>query len=212
MGVTKVKDPSKKDEKKKSVVKKKEVVKEKKVKKAIEGVKGIVRIAEMDLDGNKKLRSSLLGIKGIGKTLANNITVCSGIDPEALLGSLDEEQIKKLEDIIKNPLNYGIPRYMLNRRKDPTTGEDMHLTSSQLRFTVKSDIDFMRKIRSYKGIRHELGLPVRGQRTRTSFRGGRAVGVAKKKEMRKVARKEAPKSTGTKVVPVKPAPAKNGKK
>lgn len=209
MGVTKVKDPKEKGEKK-SPVKKKEVVKEKKVKKAIEGVRGIVRIAEMDLDGNKKLRSSLLGIKGIGKTLANNITVCSGIDPEAYLGSLSEEQIKKLEDIIKNPSKYGIPRYMLNRRKDPTTGEDLHLTSSQLRFTVKSDIDFMRKIRCYKGVRHELGLPVRGQRTRTSFRGGRAVGVAKKKEMRKEARKEAPKSTGT--TATKAAPAKPEKK
>jgi hypothetical protein len=111
---------------------------------------------------------------------------------------------------MKNPLKYGIPRYMLNRRIDPVTGEDMHLISSQLRFIVKSDIDAMRKMRSYKGIRHELGLPVRGQRTRTSFRGGRAVGVAKKKEERKAARKEAPKATGTttKAAPAKEAPAK----
>jgi small subunit ribosomal protein S13 len=202
MGVTKVKDPSKKKEKK-SVVKKKEVVKEKKVKKVIEGVRGIVRVAEVDLDGNKKLRNSLLGIKGVGKSLATAITVSAGLDTEAFLGSLNEEQIKKLEDVMRNPLKYGIPRYMLNRRLDPATGEDIHLVSSQLRFAVKSDIDFMRKIRSYKGIRHELGLPVRGQRTRTSFRGGRAVGVAKKKEMRKAARKEAPKATGTKTAETK---------
>ena len=76
------------------------------------------------------------------------------------------------------------------------TGEDQHLVSSKLKFAVKSDIDFMRKIRSYKGIRHELGLPVRGQRTRTSFRGGKAVGVSKSKEARNVARKEAATTTG----------------
>jgi small subunit ribosomal protein S13 len=107
------------------------------------------------------------------------------------LGSLNPEQIKKLEDAINNPSKYGIPNFMLNRRSEPSTGEDQHLVSSKLRFAVKSDIDFMRKIRCYKGIRHELGLPVRGQRTRTSFRGGSAVGVAKKKEQRSAARKEA---------------------
>jgi hypothetical protein len=65
MGVTKVKEPKDNKEAKKSPVKKKEVVKEKKVKKAIEGVRGIVRIAEIDLDGNKKLRNSLLRIKWV---------------------------------------------------------------------------------------------------------------------------------------------------
>ena len=203
MGVTKVKDTSEKREGKKGVVKKKEVAKEKKVKKVIEGVRGIVRVAEVDLDGNKKIRNALLGIEGVGKTLTNAIVASADLDSEVLLGSLNEEQIKKLEDVMRNPLKYGIPRYLLNRRMDPVTGEDMHLVSSQLRLTVKSDIDSMRKIRCYKGIRHELGLPVRGQRTRTSFRGGRAVGVSKSREMRKVARKEAPKTTGTKVAPVK---------
>lgn len=208
MGVTKVKDPKgdKKDAKK-GFLKKKEVVKEKKVKKIIEGVRGIVRIAEVDIDGNKKLKNSLIRVKGIGKTLASAVVISSGLDPDAYLGSLNEEQIKKLDDIMRNPLNYGIPRHMINRRMDPVTGEDMHLVSSQLKLTVKSDIDAMRKMRCYKGTRHELGLPVRGQRTRTSFRGGRAVGVAKKKEDRKLARKEAPKATGTKA-PAKAAPAK----
>jgi small subunit ribosomal protein S13 len=208
MGVTKVKESKEKKEGKKSPVKKKEIVKEKKVRKAIEGVRGIVRIAEVDLDGNKKLKNSLIRIKGIGKTLASAVVISSGLDPNAYLGSLNEEQIKKLEDVMKNPLNYGIPRYLLNRRLDPVTGEDAHLVSSHLKITVKSDIDAMRKMRCYKGVRHELGLPVRGQRTRTSFRGGRAVGVAKKKEMRNVARKEASKATGAKAAPAKAAPAK----
>ena len=162
----------------------KEKPKEKKFekkKKTIEGVRGIVRIAEVDLDGNKKVRNAILGIKGIGKSLAIGIIRAAGIDGNVLLGSLSEEQIKKLEDVIKNPSNYGIPYFMFNRRFDPFTGEHKHLVSSELKLATRSDIDFMKKIRCYKGIRHELGLPVRGQRTRSSFRKGMIVGVAKVK-------------------------------
>jgi len=177
----------------------------KKVRKRIEGIREIIRISEVNLDGNKKLGSALLGVKGIGKSLVRNIVVASGLDPDTLLGSLNDEQVKKLEDTIANPSKYGVPRFMLNRMSEPSTGEDQHLISSQLRFVVKSDIDFMKKIRSYKGIRHELGLPVRGQRTRVSFRGGKAVGVSKSKEMRNVARKEA--EGGAKPAAGAPAPA-----
>ena len=190
MGSRKVKEAGAKEEKKPKE-KKKEMPKDKKVRKKVEGIREIVRLSEVNLNGNKRLGNALLGIKGIGKSLARNIAIVSGLDPNALLGSLNDEQIKKLEDAINNPSKYGIPRFMLNRRSEPATGEDQHLVGSRLRFAVKSDIDFMRKIRSYKGVRHELGLPVRGQRTRTSFRGGRAVGVSKSKEARSIARKEA---------------------
>ena len=164
---------------------KKEKAKEKKIekkRKMIEGIRGIVRIAEMDLDGSKKIRNAILGIRGIGKSLATGIVTASGLDPEALIGSLNDEQIHKLEDVMKNPSKYGIPFYMLNRRIDPSTRENRHLISSELKLAVKSDIDFMKKIRCYKGVRHELGLPVRGQRTRSSFRTGMIVGVAKIKQ------------------------------
>ncbi len=179
MGVRKPKPEEEREEAKKEKAKEKKPEKKRKM---IEGVRGIVRIAEIDLDGNKKVRNAILGIKGIGKSLANGILTASGLDSEALLGSLTEDQIHKLEDVIKSPSNYGIPYHMLNRRLDPSTGENRHLVSSELRLAVKSDIDFMKKIRCYKGIRHELGLPVRGQRTRSSFRTGMIVGVAKVKQ------------------------------
>ncbi len=91
---------------------------------------------------------------------------------------------------MRNPGNYNIPSHMFNRRSDPQTGENKHLIGSELRFAIKSDVDLLRKTRSYKGIRHELGLPVRGQRTRSSFRKGAIVGVIKKKAERSKARKE----------------------
>jgi len=151
-------------------------------KKALEGIRGIVRIGEVDVEGDKKLRNALLKIKGVGKSLTKAFVIASGLSPETLIGSLSDEQIKKLEDVMKNPGNYGIPYHMLNRRGDPQTGQNRHLISSELSFAIKSDIDSMKKMRSYKGIRHELGLPVRGQRTRSSFRTGGIVGVVKKKQ------------------------------
>jgi len=72
---------------------------------------------------------------------------------------------------------------MLNRRKDYETGEDKHLLSSDLAFTKDNDIKMLKKIKSYKGMRHAFGLPVRGQRTRSNFRRnkGKVTGVQKKK-------------------------------
>jgi small subunit ribosomal protein S13 len=178
MGMRKPKTEKKTEEAKKEKDKEKKPEKKRKI---IEGIRGIVRVSEVDLDGSKKVKNAILGIKGIGKSLAGGIVTASGLDSNAMLGSLTEEQIHKLEDAIKNPSKYGIPFYMLNRRFDPSTGENKHLVSSELKLAVKSDIDFMKKIRCYKGVRHELGLPVRGQRTRSSFRTGMIVGVSKAK-------------------------------
>lgn len=87
----------------------------------------------------------------------------------------------KLEDIMANPQKYNIPSWMFNRRKDPEKGVTVHLTTSQLELTEKNDIDRMKKIKCYKGIRHILGQPVRGQRTRSSFRKNGTVGVQRTK-------------------------------
>ena len=79
---------------------------------------------------------------------------------------------------------------MVNRRKDIETGEDRHLVGVDLKFMQEQDIKRMIKIKSYKGVRHMFGLPVRGQRTRSSFRGGRTVGVIRKKMMPATTKKE----------------------
>jgi small subunit ribosomal protein S13 len=152
-----------------------------KKKKMIEGIRGIVRIAEIDVEGDKKVKNAMFKIKGVGKSLAKAFVIASSLDPNALIGSLNDEQIKKLEDVMRNPLKYGIPYHMLNRRFDPQTNEHRHLISSELTFSTRSDIDNLKKMRCYKGVRHELGQPVRGQRTRSSFRTGSQVGVVKKK-------------------------------
>ena len=152
------------------------------VSKAIsEGLRGIVRICSTDVFGDKKLISGLTRIKGVGKVLANSVIKKSKLNPNMKIGELEDSQVKTLEEIIKEPLKYGIPKFMINRRIDRETGNAIHVTGPDLIITKRMDLDFLKKIRCYKGIRHERGLPVRGQRTRGSFRGKKTVGVVRKK-------------------------------
>jgi len=146
-----------------------------------EGVRGIVRLAETDLDGTKKLKTGLARVKGIGIPLSIAITRCLGLDPNTVIGTLTDEQVARLEAGVKDPVKLGIPFHMLDRRADPAEGKNKHIVSSMLTITKKFDIDGMRKIRCYKGVRHEFGLPVRGQRTRCSGRTGMTAGVSRAK-------------------------------
>ncbi|MDD5186755.1 MAG: 30S ribosomal protein S13, partial [Methanoregula sp.] len=61
-------------------------------------------------------------------------------------------------------------------------GESKHLLGSDLTLIQDEDVNMMRKIRCYRGIRHETGQKVRGQRTKSTGRTGMTVGVKKKKE------------------------------
>ncbi len=77
---------------------------------------------------------------------------------------------------------------MLNRRKDVETGEDKHIVTTDINFVNDNDIKVMKMIRCYKGIRHSMGLPVRGQKTRSNFRKnkGKVMGVKRSKKTGKV--------------------------
>jgi small subunit ribosomal protein S13 len=88
--------------------------------------------------------------------------------------------MQKLEQVIKNPSNFGIPGWALNRRRDPEHGKDVHLTEVDLDMQKKFDVQRYIDLKSYRGFRHMFGLPVRGQHTRSSFRKGRVVGVIRK--------------------------------
>ncbi|MCD6504855.1 30S ribosomal protein S13 [Candidatus Bathyarchaeota archaeon] len=141
----------------------------------------IVRIVDRDLDGSLKVAYALTGLKGIGINLAQMILKKAGIDPDMRLGFLTESEIESLSDVIQNPSKYDIPEWALNRRKDLETGKNLHLLGADLELRVKSDIDLMKRIKCWKGVRHALGLRVRGQRTKTTGRTGKAVGVRRRR-------------------------------
>lgn len=141
-------------------------------------VKIIIRVAETDLDGNKDIYNALRKIKGVSFMFSNAICNILEIDRKRKAGTLTEKEVKDVEDIIQNP---KIPEWLLNRRKDYDTGNNLHLTGSKLKLRKEFDIKRLKKIKSYKGMRHAYGLPVRGQKTKGHFRKGRSVGVQKKK-------------------------------
>jgi small subunit ribosomal protein S13 len=143
-------------------------------------MRAIVRIGDTDLDGGKAVAYALAKIRGIGIATAYAICRKLGIDPHAILGTLSEEQINKLDWAVRN-LHELAPAWFLNRRKDPETGKDLHLIGSELVLAAKRDIDLQKKLKSWRGIRHSLGLKVRGQRTATTGRVGAVAGVIKKK-------------------------------
>jgi len=148
-----------------------------------ENFRHIVRINNTDLKGEKKIGHQLTKIKGIGFMFANFVCHAAKIDTEKKAGDLSDEEIKKIDEIIKDPLKYNVPDWMINRRKEIETGEKRHLTTSDLTFAVETDIRRMRKIKTYKGMRHSIGQPVRGQRTRSNFRRnkGKVMGVKRSK-------------------------------
>ncbi len=145
----------------------------------------IVRVAGTDLKGNETIALALTGMKGVGQMLARSIILSIDGNPNAKMGEIEDEDVAKIEKILENPLEYGIPEWMLNRRKDVDTGSDIHVVGSKLAIALREDVNALRKIRAYRGIRHESGLPVRGQRTKSSFRSGTSLGVRRKMKIEK---------------------------
>lgn len=146
------------------------------------GFRHIVRVIDKDLDGMKTVVDALSDIKGIGIRLADIIARKVGVSPQTRIGYLSEEKIVEIEDIIRNLADQDIPSWLLNRRKDLETGKDRHLISSDIDLQVKADIEREKSIWSWRGYRHAYGLKVRGQRTRTTGRTGKTVGVSKKRK------------------------------
>ncbi len=138
----------------------------------------IVRILATDIDGNLSVERALRRIKGISFMFSHAICIKSDLDRRKKVGLLAETEVKNLERLIKA---YEVPTWMLNRRKDTETGTDVHVVMAELDLKKREDINNMKRIHSYRGVRHELGQPVRGQRTRSSFRTSKSVGVSRKK-------------------------------
>ncbi len=139
----------------------------------------IVRIANSDIDGLKRTVIGIQQIKGVGKRVAQIVVKKAGVDPSVKIGSLSDEDVAKLEQLITTYVEYA-PEWAINRQLDYETGSDMHLIGNELELTKKDDINRMKMIRCYRGIRHETHHKVRGQRTRSNGRHGLTMGVSKK--------------------------------
>jgi small subunit ribosomal protein S13 len=142
----------------------------------------LVRILGKDIIGSTKVFAGLTKIKGISWAIANAICKILKLDKKMQIGDLSDEDIKKIEDFMKNP---EFPDFIKNRQKDFDNGEDLHYYGSDLSLKNEFDIKRLKKIKSYKGIRHTAKLPVRGQRTKSNFRPNKGKSGGIKKPVKK---------------------------
>jgi small subunit ribosomal protein S13 len=108
------------------------------------------RITGFDIPDEKKVAFSLRYIYGVGSKLAEEIITKTKIDPAKRAKDLTADEINKIAKQLEK-----------------------HVVGGQLRRIVRDNIDRLRRIGCYRGLRHRQGLPVRGQRTRTNARTGR---------------------------------------
>jgi len=139
----------------------------------------VVRILYEDIEGGMPVYAGLTKIKGVSWGVANAVCKILKIDKNRKIGSLTDTEVKKIVDFIKNP---EVPFFILNRRFDFETGKNRHLTGTDLELQKEFDIKRLKKIKSYRGIRHSAGLPVRGQRTKSHFRKNKRKGAGIKKK------------------------------
>ncbi|MCS7233636.1 MAG: 30S ribosomal protein S13 [Synergistetes bacterium] len=108
----------------------------------------MARIAGVDLPKDKRVEIALTYIYGIGLSRSREILKNTGVNPDKRVKDLTEEEIAKIRDFIEK--NYKV--------------------EGELRREVAMNIKRLIEIGCYRGIRHKLGLPVRGQRTRSNAR------------------------------------------
>ena len=108
----------------------------------------MARLVGVDLPRDKRIEVALTYIYGIGRTSARQVLAETGVDPEARVHSLGDQELVKLRDAI----------------------EAQYKIEGDLRREVQADIRRKVEIGSYQGRRHRQGLPVRGQRTKTNAR------------------------------------------
>lgn len=142
----------------------------------------VVRILSKDIEGKMKVYAGLTKIKGVSWGMSNAICKKLRIDKYKKIGLLSDVEIKKITEFVKKP---DMPAHIFNRKKDLESGENRYLIGSDLELRHDFDIKRLKQIKSYRGLRHAVGLPLRGQRTKSHFRTNRKKGSGIKTKSKK---------------------------
>lgn len=121
------------------------------------------RVIGIDIPDNKRLVIALTYIYGIGRTKSEEIIAKLGLNPDMRAHTLTQDDLAKINNLLQS---------------------EEYVVEGDLRRQVQNNIKRLVSIHSYRGTRHRLGLPVRGQRTRTNARTrkGKKKTVANKKK------------------------------
>jgi len=108
----------------------------------------MARIAGVNIPDNKRVEVGLTYIYGIGRSAAKKVLTAAGVNPETRVKDLSEEDVSQIRALIEKDFR----------------------VEGELKRIVTTNIKRLKEIGSYRGMRHQKGLPVRGQRTRTNAR------------------------------------------
>jgi small subunit ribosomal protein S13 len=157
----------------------------------------IVRLSGTDLDGRRSAALAMTGVRGVGLRMAEVVCRISQVNPNEMIGNLPEPTVEAIEATLQT-LPTKLPAWMLNHTGERVGGQTFHYIGAELETSGRDDVNQMKMIRSYRGVRHERGQKVRGQRTRSNGRTGMAAGVLKK------AAKEAARAAQAEPAPAAP--------
>lgn len=143
--------------------------------------KFLVRIVNTDIEGQIPLYLALPTVRGIGRRVSIMVTDSLGYDRFKRIGDFTDDEIDRIAGAIEN-IHEIIPSWMMNRRKDYDSGDDVHIVGTEVQVARRDDINRFKKIRCYRGIRHERGHKVRGQRLKSNGRTGLVLGVSRKRK------------------------------
>lgn len=101
----------------------------------------ILRLANTNIEGKRKVMFALTSIKGIGRRFSNLICKKADIDLDKRAGELSEEEIERIMTIINNPRQFKIPDWFLNRQRDPKDGKFSQVYSNFLDNKFREDME-----------------------------------------------------------------------
>lgn len=116
----------------------------------------MARLVGIDIPDNKRMYMALRAIFGVGPTMAEKILEVTNVDRNKYARDLTADEINRIQKVLET-----------------------HLVEGYLRRNINDNISRLKSIKSYRGMRHSAGLPVRGQRTRTNSRSTRGGGKRK---------------------------------
>lgn len=105
------------------------------------------RLSGIDIPNEKRIDISLTYIYGIGQKVARDILKTAKVEPHIRTKNLTSDELKSIQSVLETMATEG-----------------------ELRKIVRDNIETLKRIQAYRGMRHSMGLPVRGQRTRTNAR------------------------------------------
>jgi ribosomal protein S13 len=91
----------------------------------------ILRILGTNVDGKQKVMYAMTAIKGVGRRFSNIVCKKADVDMDKRAGELTQKEMDDLVNVIQNPLEYKIPQWMLNRRKDFKDGKTSQISSNR---------------------------------------------------------------------------------